>query len=229
VSQIAAHETGFGLDRLYELCRVARGIVDRWNIGRVIARPFLGEPGSFRRTANRKDLAVPPPAPTLLDRLVAAGGAVHGIGKISDIFAGQGVTTSVKTDGDAAAFEATLAAAGSVGDRTLVFVNFSDFDTLYGHRRDIAGYARALEAFDARLPALEARLRPVDLAVISADHGCDPSYRGTDHTREHVPVLAFGPGLGAGRALGRRAFADVGQTIARHLGLPALPHGAAFL
>jgi phosphopentomutase len=227
VFQIAAHEEHFGLERLYDVCKIARSIVDRWNIGRVIARPFVGAPGSFKRTAHRKDLAVPPPAPTLLDRLVAAGGAVHGIGKIGDIFAGQGVTRSVKAADNEAGFAATLAAADGAEDRTLVFINFNDFDTLYGHRRDPVGYARALEAFDARLPALEARLRPGDLAVISADHGCDPTYKGTDHTREHVPVLAFGPGVAPG-ALGRRAFADVGQTIARHLGLAPLPEGAAF-
>ena len=227
VFQIAAHETHFGLERLCEVCRIARGIVDRWNIGRVIARPFIGAPGSFKRTANRKDLAVPPPAPTLLDRLVAAGGTVHGIGKIGDIFAGQGVTRLVKAADNAAGFEATLGAADAAGDRSLVFVNFNDFDTLYGHRRDPAGYARALEDFDKRLPALEARLRPGDLVVITADHGCDPTYKGTDHTREHVPVLAFGPGI-AKAALGRRAFVDVGQTLARHLGLAPLPEGAAF-
>lgn len=227
VFQIAAHEAHFGLERLYEVCAVARRIVDRWNIGRVIARPFVGEPGSFRRTANRKDLAVPPPAPTLLDRLVAAGGTVRGIGKISDIFAGRGVTRSVKAADNEAGFAATLAAAEEAGDRSLVFVNFNDFDTLYGHRRDPAGYARALEAFDARLPELKARLRPGDLVVVSADHGCDPTWRGTDHTREHVPVLAFGPGIEAG-PLGRRAFADVGQTIARHLGIAPLAEGAPF-
>jgi phosphopentomutase len=163
----------------------------------------------------------------VLDRLVAAGGTVHGIGKISDIFAGQGVTRSVKAADNTAGFEAMLAAADAVDDRTLVFVNFNDFDTLYGHRRDPAGYARALVEFDARLPALEARLRPGDLVVVTADHGCDPTFRGTDHTREHVPVLAFGPGI-APSALGRRAFVDVGQTIARHLGLAPLPEGAAF-
>jgi phosphopentomutase len=227
VFQIAAHERHFGLERLYEVCAIARRLVDDWNIGRVIARPFLGAPGSFTRTANRKDLAVPPPAPTLLDRLTGAGGTVHGIGKIGDIFAGQGVTRSVKAPDNAAAFEATLAAAAAAGERTLVFVNFNDFDTLYGHRRDPAGYGRALEAFDARLPRLEASLRPGDLAVISADHGCDPTRAGTDHTREHVPILAFGPGVEPG-PLGRRDFVDVGQTIARHLGLPPLPDGTAF-
>jgi phosphopentomutase len=227
VFQIAAHEEHFGLERLYEVCRIAREIVDRWNVGRVIARPFVGAPGSFRRTANRRDLAVPPPAPTLLDRLVAAGGTVHAIGKIADIFAGRGITRSVKAADNAAGFEATLAAADAAEDRTLVFANFNDFDTLYGHRRDPAGYARALEDFDARLPGLEARLLPGDLVVVTADHGCDPTYEGTDHTREHVPVLAFGPRIAPG-ALGRRAFADVGQTIAAHLGLAPLSEGSAF-
>jgi phosphopentomutase len=228
VFQIAAHEQHFGLERLYKVCRIAREIADRWNVGRVIARPFVGVPGAFKRTANRKDLAVPPPEPTLLDRLVASGGTVHAIGKISDIFAGQWISRAVKAGDNDAAFDATFAAAETAGERSLVFVNFNDFDTLYGHRRDVAGYARALEAFDARLPALESRLRPGDLAILSADHGCDPTFPGSDHTREHVPVLAFGPAV-APVAIGRRGFADVGQTIARHLGLAPLAHGTAFL
>jgi phosphopentomutase len=229
VLQIAAHEDSFGLERLYETCRIARALADEYKIGRVIARPFLGAPGAFRRTANRRDLTVPPPEPTLLDRLTGAGGRVVGIGKIADIFAGRGVGASKKAAGNEAVLAETLAAAAREGERTLVFANFNDFDTLYGHRRDVAGYAAALEAFDAMLPRLEAALRPGDLAVLTADHGCDPTYRGTDPTREHVPVLAFGPGV-APRPLGRRdGFADIGQTVARHLDLDPLPHGAAFL
>ncbi len=230
VFQIAAHETHFGLERLYALCLIARDLLDDWNVGRVIARPFLGEkPGDFHRTANRRDYSVPPPAPTLLDRLGAAGGTVHGIGKIADIFAHRGVDVVIKADGNEALFDATLGALDEAKDRALVIANLVDFDTLFGHRRDAAGYARALEEFDARLPDLEGRLCPGDVAVITADHGCDPTWPGTDHTRENVPVLAFGPGLEP-RALGRReTFADIGQSLATHLGLAPLDHGTAFL
>jgi phosphopentomutase len=234
VLQIAAHEESFGLERLQALCRVAREIADPYNIGRVIARPFIGGPGSraggeFRRTAHRHDYSVPPPAPTLLDRLVATGGGVHAIGKISDIFAGRGISCSALAADNDATFDAVLDAAGNAPPRSLVFANFNDFDTLYGHRRDVAGYAAALAAFDARLPAFRRALRPDDIAIISADHGCDPSWRGTDHTREHVPVLLFGPDI-APRPLGRRdGFADIGQTMAQHLGVTPLPHGTSFL
>lgn len=227
VFQIAAHEQAFGLERLYEVCGIARKLVDRWRIGRVIARPFLGEPGSFRRTAHRRDFAVPPPGPTLLDRFAEAGGRVVSIGKIGDIFAHRSTGEEIKTDGNAAVFAATLAAVRVGGDRTLVLANFVDFDTLYGHRRDVDGYAAAIEAFDAALPDFIAALRPGDLAVITADHGCDPTWQGSDHTREHVPILAFGPGL-APRAIGRRdGFADIGQSLARHLDLAPLTHGIA--
>ena len=229
VFQIAAHETHFGLERLYRACAVARRLVDRWNIGRVIARPFVGEkPGEFRRTGNRHDYATPPPEPTLLDRLKEAGREVVSVGKVADIFANQGITRQVKADGNMALVDATLKEAAVAPDGSLVFVNFVDFDTLYGHRRDVAGYAAALEAFDRRLPELERALKAGDLAVISADHGCDPTWAGTDHTREYVPVLAFGPAAQPG-PLGRRdSFADIGQTLARHLGLASLKHGKAF-
>ena len=229
VFQIAAHETHFGLERLYRICTIARRLVDRWNIGRVIARPFLGEkPGQFKRTGNRHDYATPPPEPTLLDYLQQAGRQVVSIGKVADIFANQGITKQVKADGNMALMDAMLKEAASAPDGSLVFANFVDFDTLYGHRRDVAGYAAALEAFDRRLPELERVLKPGDLAVITADHGCDPTWAGTDHTREYVPVLAFGPAARPG-ALGRReSFADIGQTLARHLGLPPLKHGKVF-
>lgn len=229
VFQIAAHEQAFGLNRLYEICLIARELVDAHNIGRVIARPFVGAPGSFKRTGNRRDYATPPPAPTLLDRLVADGGEVLSIGKVADIFAHQGISRTVKADGNAALFDATLDAAKSARDRSLVFTNFVDFDTLFGHRRDIAGYAAALEAFDARLPELERALQPGDVAVISADHGCDPTQPGSDHTREHVPVIAFGPGVKPGSIGRREGFADIGQSLAGHLGLAPLSHGRAFL
>ncbi len=230
VLQIAAHETHFGLDRLFALCEAARRHVDPLNIGRVIARPFVGEnAGAFRRTANRRDYSVPPPEATLLDRAVAAGRRVVGIGKIGDIFAHRGVSEVRKGDGNMALFDAMLGAVREAGDGDLVFANFIDFDMLHGHRRDVAGYAAALEAFDRRLPELEALLQPGDLAILTADHGCDPTYRGTDHTREIVPVLGFGPGA-APRAIGRRpTFADIGQSVAAHLGLPPGPHGESFL
>jgi len=225
VFQIAAHEESFGLDRLYRTCEIARRLVDPLGIGRVIARPFVGtSPANFRRTAHRRDYAVPPPAPTLLDRATAAGRTVVAIGKISDIFAGRGVTEVVKAAGNAALFDATLAALDRAPEGALILTNFVDFDMEYGHRRDVAGYAAALEAFDRRLPEFEARLRPGDLVVATADHGCDPTWRGTDHTREHVPVLAFGAGV-VPRDLGRLGFADVGASFAAHLGLEAGPVG----
>ena len=229
VFQIAAHEQSFGLERLYEVCLVARKLVDAYTIGRVIARPFLGTPGSFKRTGNRCDYATPPPEPTLLDRLKANGSEVVSIGKVADIFAHQGISRTVKADGNSALFDATLKAAQEVGDRGLIFTNFVDFDTLFGHRRDVAGYAAALEAFDTRLPEMGHALRPGDVAVISADHGCDPTWRGSDHTREHVPVIAFGPGVKSGSIGRREGFADIGQSLAGHLGLPPLPHGKSFL
>ncbi len=165
----------------------------------------------------------------MLDIAKKAGREVIGIGKISDIFAGKGLTRSIKADGNMALFDAMLQEIKSAPDGALIFVNFVDFDTLFGHRRDVAGYAHALEAFDARLPELLGALRPGDLAVLTADHGCDPSFPGSDHTREFVPILAFGPGI-ALRALGQReSFADIGQSLAAHLGLPKLGDGVSFL
>ncbi|WP_185984695.1 phosphopentomutase [Aureimonas mangrovi] len=230
VLQIAAHETHFGLERLYELCLVARRLVDPLNIGRVIARPFVGETTeTFKRTANRRDYAVPPPEPTVLDRLVERGSRVIAIGKIGDIFAHRGISEVRKAAGNMALFDAMLGALDDAEDGDLVFANFIDFDSEFGHRRDVAGYAAALEAFDARLPELFAKLRDADLAIITADHGCDPTWRGSDHTRERVPVLAFGPGL-APRPIGDRgSFADIGESAAAHLGLPPGPHGKSFI
>ena len=226
VFQIAAHEEHFGLQRLYEICEAAKEICDRLNIGRVIARPFVGEDAeSFTRTGNRRDYTTLPHAPTLLDHVKNAGQQVISVGKISDIFAHQGVTVKIKADGNAALFDATLEAMEQARDGDLVFSNFVDFDMLFGHRRDVGGYADALEAFDAALPSLEARLRPDDLVLITADHGCDPTWPGSDHTREFVPVLFFGPDVERG-SLGRRdSFADMGQTIARHLGVGPLGAG----
>ncbi|MBU0584571.1 MAG: phosphopentomutase [Alphaproteobacteria bacterium] len=230
VFQIAAHETHFGLERLYQLCMVVRELVDPLNIGRVIARPFLGEtPETFERTANRRDYAVPPPEPTLLDRLTERGSKVFGIGKIGDIFAHQGISEVRKAAGNMALFDASLQAMQDSGDGDLVFANFVDFDMLFGHRRDIAGYAAALEAFDRRLPEALALLQPGDLLILTADHGCDPSWRGSDHTRERVPVIGAAPGLPGGDIGLRRTFADIGETVAEHLGLPAGRHGTSFL
>lgn len=230
VLQIAAHEDRFGLQRLYDLCLIARRHVDALRIGRVIARPFTGTPqGGFTRTANRRDYSVPPPEPTLADRALAAGRRVIGIGKIGDIFAHRGISEVRKGADNMALFNAMLGAMDDAGDGDLIFANFVDFDMLYGHRRDVAGYAAALEAFDARLPHLFARLRPGDLAVITADHGCDPTFPGTDHTRENVPILAFGPGIAPGAIGHRDSFADIGESVAAHLGLAPGPHGRSFL
>jgi len=230
VLQIAAHEEHFGLERLYEVCRIAREHVEPYNIGRVIARPFIGSDASdFRRTGNRKDLAVPPPAPTLLALHEAAGGSVISIGKMGDIYAHLGTGREVKADGNAALFDTLLAETETAPDNALVLVNFVDFDMLYGHRRDIAGYAKALEDFDHRLPEFEALLKPGDLAVITADHGCDPSWPGSDHTRENVPIVAFGPNVTASDIGHRESFADVGQSLAGHLGLAPLSEGRSFL
>lgn len=228
VFQIAAHEVHFGLDRLYALCEIARELVDPMNVGRVIARPFVGEDAdSFTRTANRRDYTTPPFAETLLDRAVAAGREVISVGKVADIFGGQGITRLVKAGGNMELFDRLLEQVDEAPDGSITFVNFVDFDTLFGHRRNIAGYAAALEEFDRRLPTLEHRLHPGDLVLMTADHGCDPTWTGSDHTREHVPVLFFGLGVRPG-SLGRRdGFADMGQTISRHLGLGALEHGRA--
>lgn len=228
VFQIAAHEERFGLERLYATCRIARRLVDGYRIARVIARPFTGDAAQgFRRTGHRHDYAVPPAALTLLDALVAAGHPVLAIGKVADIFAGQGVSRAIPASGLEALLDATGATFAAAPEGSLVFVNLVDFDSEYGHRRDVAGYAAALERFDARLPALLALARPGDLLMFTADHGNDPTWTGTDHTRECVPLLAIGDGLRSGNAGLRDSFADAGQTLARHFGLPPLPHGTA--
>ena len=231
VFQVACHEETFGLQRLYEVCDIARELVDEYNVGRVIARPFVGtDRSNFKRTGNRRDLTVPPPSDTVLDKLVQAGGEVIGIGKISDIYAHRGISRKVKATGNAALFDATLEAWESAPDRSIVFTNFVDFDMLYGHRRDIEGYATALEDFDRRLPELTGMLRRADdLLVLCADHGCDPSWPGSDHTREHIPVLACGAGLPAGPLGGRETFADIGQTLAEFFELEPMEYGTSFL
>ncbi|MCJ2015747.1 phosphopentomutase [Methylobacterium sp. J-076] len=230
VFQIAAHEESFGLDRLYDLCRTARTLCDPYRICRVIARPFVGDAtAGFRRTGHRKDFAVTPPGPTLLDRAEAAGRAVVSVGKIGDIFAHRSTGREVKPGGNAPCLAAGLAALRDLPEGGLVFVNLVDFDTEHGHRRDVPGYAAELEAFDTLVPGIHAALRPGDAAIITADHGNDPTWAGTDHTREQVPVLAFGPGLATG-AIGRRdSFADIAASLARHLGLPSVGGGTPFL
>jgi phosphopentomutase len=228
VFQIAAHEEAFGLERLYAICELTRELIDPLKIGRVIARPFLGSLGNFRRTANRRDYSVPPPSPTLLDVATAANRDVVTIGKIGDIFAHCGTGRVLKGDDNNALFDRTIEGLGSLADGGLLFANFIDFDTVYGHRRDVAGYAKALEDFDARLPALIGALGAGDLLIITADHGCDPTWPGTDHTREQVPVLSWCPARPKGSIGLRKSFADVGATVARHLELPPLGAGTPF-
>ncbi|QRM53786.1 phosphopentomutase [Sinorhizobium sp. BG8] len=233
VFQIAAHEVHFGLDRLLELSKTVRALLDErpgGRIGRVIARPFVGySPESFERTGNRRDYAVPPPEPTLLDRMTEGGRTVHAVGKIGDIFAHRGIGKLTKANGNMALFDATLAVMDEAQPGDLVFTNFVDFDMMYGHRRDVAGYAAALEAFDRRLPEVDRKLKQGDIVILTADHGCDPTWRGTDHTRERVPLLCFGPGIRSRLIETRRTFADIGETVARHLGIPPGPHGRSFL
>ncbi|MBO2623618.1 phosphopentomutase [Shewanella algae] len=230
VFQIACHEESFGLENLYRLCEIAREELEPYNIGRVIARPFVGRcAADFARTGNRRDYAVEPPAKTVLDKLKAAGGQVVSVGKISDIYAHCGITSKVKASGLEALFDATLEQVKAAGDNTIVFTNFVDFDSHYGHRRDVAGYARGLEYFDARLPEILALLNKDDLLILTADHGCDPTWEGTDHTREHVPVLAYGAGLSAGSLGRRKSFADIGQSIASYFKLEPMEYGESFI
>ncbi|MBA5235891.1 MULTISPECIES: phosphopentomutase [Pectobacterium] len=233
VFQIACHEETFGLDKLYELCEIAREELNEggYNIGRVIARPFIGDkPGHFERTGNRHDLAVEPPAPTILKKMVdEKGGEVVSVGKIADIYAQVGITKKVKATGIDALFDATLKEMDSAGDNTIVFTNFVDFDSAYGHRRDIPGYAAALELFDRRLPEMLSRVKGDDILILTADHGCDPSWHGTDHTRENVPVLIYGPNVKPGSYGHRETFADIGQTVAAYFGLSPMDYGKSIL
>jgi phosphopentomutase len=230
VFQIACHEQTFGLDRLYALCTLVREELNAYNIGRVIARPFIGtaETG-FSRTGNRRDYAVPPPAPTILQKLAEAGGEVVSIGKIADIYAHVGITQTIKATGIEEIWDATISAAQQTRAPSIIMSNFVDFDSSYGHRRDTLGYADALEQFDRRLPELFASLSAEDILIISADHGCDPTYPGSDHTREHIPILAYGAAITPG-ALGRReTFADIGQSLAHYFQLSPMQYGTPFL
>ncbi|MHA6267036.1 phosphopentomutase [uncultured Aliiroseovarius sp.] len=226
VIQIAAHEERFGLDRLISLCEAIAPMVHDMQVGRVIARPFLGtEAEGFSRTTNRRDFAMTPPSPTLCDWVQDAGGTVHAIGKIGDIFAHRGIDT-LKKGADADLMEHLVSAMDTAQDGDLVFANFVEFDAQFGHRRDVSGYARALEWFDAELPRVFAKMRAGDLVLFTADHGNDPTWVGTDHTRERVPVV--GAGLGV-REIGLCGFSDIGASVAAHLGLEERGAGSSFL
>jgi phosphopentomutase len=229
VFQVAAHEEVIPLWELYKICETAREILrGPYEVGRVIARPFLGSPGSFTRTPNRHDYAVPPPAGMLLDQLEERSVPVHSVGKIFDVFLGRGIGDSTKTKNNDDGMAATLTAMQAMPDG-LIFTNLVDFDQQYGHRNDIEGYGRAIEEFDAWLPQFEGALGPGDLAILTADHGCDPTVPGTDHTREFVPLLAFGPKAKPGVNLGLRAtLSDIGQTVAQNFGAK-IQHGESFL
>lgn len=219
VLQIAAHEQAFGLERLYELCKIAFKLVQPYKIARVIARPFVGSCAEdFTRTTNRHDYAVPAPEATLLDKVVEAGGNVYAVGKIADIFAHRGITKHYPAGGLDKLVDATLQAVKDAADNTLVFTNFVDFDSSFGHRRDIQGYGEALEYFDSRLPEIMTLLKEDDLCLITADHGNDPTWSGTDHTREKIPVLFSGSKVAAKELAPMHTFADIGQTIADYMG-----------
>ncbi|NOD29895.1 phosphopentomutase [Ruegeria atlantica] len=226
VFQIAAHEESFGLDRLLDMCRALAPRLHEMKVGRVIARPFVGSPeAGFERTANRKDFAILPPAPVLTNWVQDAGRKVHAVGKIGDIFSMQGIDT-LRKGSDAELMRHLSDLVDDAEQGSLTFANFVEFDSLYGHRRDISGYARALEWFDHEIGKFLARLRPGDLLVLTADHGNDPSWTGTDHTREQVPVLISGSGTGQ---IGQVDFADIAASIAHHLNIPAQGPGRNFL
>jgi phosphopentomutase len=229
VFQVAAHEEVIPIDELYRICRIAREMLKgEHNVGRVIARPFVGRPGAFQRTDRRRDFSAPPPAPTLLDYIQRAGQIVWAVGKIEDIFAGQGISFAVHTHDNMDGVDKTLEAMQKAGPG-LIFTNLVDFDMLYGHRNNAQGYAAALQAVDARVPELIQALRQGDVLIFSADHGCDPTTPSTDHSREYVPLLVYGAPIRPSVNLGTRAtFADLGATIAEWLAVPPLPAGTSF-
>jgi len=230
VFQVAAHERLFPLERLYTLCEIIRAELEPYNIGRVIARPFIGDNAAgFRRSNGRRDWTTPPGQPTLFDAVQAAGGETIAIGKIADIFAHQGISKAIKAYGTRDLFAATLAQVKSAPAGSLTMTNFVDFDQNFGHRRDVAGYANELELFDSLLPQLLPLLKAADLLVITADHGCDPTWRGNDHTREYVPQLLYGPAIKPVNCGLRRSFADMGQSVAAWLGTAPLAHGESYL
>lgn len=226
VLQIAAHEQHFGLGKLYDICKAAFVFTEPLKIGRVIARPFLGDSkDNFLRTGNRRDFSVTPPKPTLLDVTKNAGRQMIAIGKIADIYAHCGPTKVVKANGNTALGNATLNEMKSAPDGSFLMTNFVDFDSLFGHRRDVIGYANALEKFDQFLPQLMNEMNADDLMIITADHGCDPTWAGTDHTREQVPVLAYGPTISIGSGGTRTTFSDIGASIADHIKIGPLENG----
>lgn len=225
VLQIAAHEELFGLDRLLDMCRAVAPLLHDMKVGRVIARPFVGSDRAFERTPNRRDFAISPPEPTLCEWVKDAGGAVHAIGKVKDIFSGQGIDDVIKGP-DATLMGALKDAVATAEEGSLTFANFVEFDSEYGHRRDVSGYARALEWFDREMGDVISMLKAGDILLITADHGNDPTWIGTDHTRERVPVLVHGVGQGSAGNVG---FADVAASVAAHLGIPAQGPGRSFL
>jgi phosphopentomutase len=227
VFQIAAHEETVPVEELHRWCRIARRILDPWRVARVIARPFVGTPGRYVRTYNRKDFSMATPGPTVLEKLVEAGVPVVGVGKIPDVFDRKGITDEIHTEGNADGLARTEALLDRV-DHGLVFVNLVDFDTLYGHRNDAPGYGRALEELDRALPRILGKLRPGEPCAITADHGCDPTTPSTDHSREYVPLLVHAPGRGGGALGTRGSFADLGATVAEFFGLRA-EVGVSFL
>lgn len=238
VLQIACHEESFGLTRLYDVCRVARGLLDEGDrglkVGRVIARPFIGTEGNFKRTGNRKDFSLKPPKETSLVQLMEAGIRTFGVGKIPDIYGHEGISDSLESHSDEEALGATLNALALAPNGSVIFTNFNDLDMLYGHRRDVEGYARQLVELDRRLPEILSSLKETDLLLITADHGNDPTFKGTDHTREYVPLLAYSPSFGEDaaqvRELKERAtFADLGQSLIENFGLPPMIEGESFL
>ena len=230
VFQIAAHEDVVSVETLYKYCRIARELCQGpWGVGRVIARPFIGEPGNYTRTSRRHDFSLMPPKDTMLDAILHAGGQVLAVGKIKDIFAGKGIGEYVYTSGNAEGIDRTL----EYMDRDfegICFTNLVDFDMLYGHRNDVDGYAKALTYFDSRLPEILAKLGPEDLLMITADHGCDPSTASTDHSREYVPLVIAGQPVKPGVNLGtRESFADIGATVLDYLGISGSIEGKSFL
>ncbi len=228
VFQIAAHEEVVPIEELYRVCRIARGFLDEYDIGRVIARPFIGRPGEFKRTDRRKDWPVEPPGELVIERIKSKGLPVVGIGKVGDIFVHKGVTEEVHTTGDCDGMDKTIDALKRVKEG-LIFTNLVDFDTSYGHRNDAKGYARALEAIDRRMPEVVSLLDENDVLFITADHGCDPTTPSTDHSREYVPLLAFGKGLKRVSLGTRETFADLGQTLAEIFKVGPIGNGRSFL
>jgi phosphopentomutase len=236
VFQIAAHEEKFGLERLYQICEETRRLLDQspYKVGRVIARPFVGEEGSFKRTGNRKDFSLMPPQKTVLDALNEKGISVCGVGKIPSIFGYQGITKILEAHNDQEALEATLTALRSEPQEGVIFTNLNDLDMVFGHRRDVAGYGKQLEIIDAFLPKILAELKDDDLLILTADHGNDPTFKGTDHTREFVPLVLYSPrfekiSTSQRRLKDRETFSDLGQTVADNFNVHGPSHGQSFL